>query len=367
MIYFSYDVIDHDHSLITQLFRIWKQTKMMRVRYIHIGLLVIVVSTCMLTVRFVLAYLHVDTLPRDMTTLQCPSVFKPLLNYPRFQQEAEVPSRNDRTDYNILILTPFASSAWRLGQYLKLLCTLTYPHKRISVALGHDAGVGLNMTRTFEMALDTLRPYFRRVTFYELEQPPSNISHRQRHDKPVQRMRRRHLAQSRNELLSRAMMGDHDWVLWLDVDLGLIPPDLIQLLLSPNQPIVTPACVQYEPFRTYDRNTWRETARSRDHIAEQKAIYGEDFLMMEYTKETLRNRLVDLRHEGTVVPVDGVGGCCLLINASCHRQGLIFPPFVFDSHIETEGLAKMAAKMGFPVYGLPFVQVFHDMVGMYEK
>jgi hypothetical protein len=76
--------------------------------------------------------------------------------------------------------------------------------------------------------------------------------------------------------------------------------------------------------------------------------------------ESKRTRLVDLRKEGKVVPIDGVGGCALLVEASCHRNGLVFPSFVFESHIYAEGLAKMATKMGYPIYGLPFVQVFYQ-------
>ena len=169
---------------------------------------------------------------------------------------------------------------------------------------------------------------------------------------------------SRNELLFRALRDEHDRVIWIDVDMEYIPPNLIQLLLSPNQPIVAPVCAINKPYDTYDRNTWRETNKSRAHIEQQKAKYGDDFVMIE-PSITLRKHLAALRDEGAVVQLDGIGGCALLVNASCHRQGLIFPTFSFDSHVETEGLAKMATKMGIPLHGLPNVQVFHDMRNLY--
>lgn len=58
--------------------------------------------------------------------------------------------------------------------------------------------------------------------------------------------------------------------------------------------------------------------------------------------------------------LDGVGGCVLLVVAGHHRQGLNFPGYVFDNHIETEALAKMAQKMGLSVCGLPYLQVIHS-------
>jgi len=81
--------------------------------------------------------------------------------------------------------------------------------------------------------------------------------------------------------------------------------------------------------------------------------------MLEGYRPTKRLFLNDLKLESDLVHIDGVGGCVLLIAAELHRAGLIFPPFVFDHHIETEGLAKMAARMGVKLYGLPSVNIIH--------
>jgi len=78
-----------------------------------------------------------------------------------------------------------------------------------------------------------------------------------------------------------------------------------------------------------------------------------------YNARSRRQFLNDLKTESDLVFVDGVGGCVLLIAAHLHRSGLVFPPFIFDHHIETEGLAKMAARMGVKLYGLPSVNVIH--------
>jgi len=84
-----------------------------------------------------------------------------------------------------------------------------------------------------------------------------------------------------------------------------------------------------------------------------------DALMIEGHRATKRRYLNDLKGEADLVRLDGVGGCVLLVAAELHRSGLVFPPFVFDHHIETEGLAKMAARMGVTLYGLPSVNVIH--------
>ena len=304
--------------------------------------------------------------PAETKIMQCPSNYIVRLDSHNFTQTGATPSKNNRTDYNIVIVTPFADKTKRLKKFFQLLCSLTYPHERISVAIGQDAGASQEGEWAgVDDVMKALYPSFRDVTLYHLETKISNISHSLRQDVDVQPKRRMHMALSRNELLFRAVKDHHDWVIWLDVDLEYIPPNLVQLLLSPNEVIVTPACVQYRPFETYDRNIWRETPSSLQYVEKMRKSMGDGFVMIE-RKGSLRKRLVDIRDEGKVVSVDGVGGCCLLVNTNCHRQGLNYPSYAFQSHVETEGFAKMASKMGYPIFGLPYVQVFHDMVGIHD-
>ena len=308
-----------------------------------------------------------DTIDLGLDVIEmpkCPAEYLGQLDDHNFTHISASPSRNNRTDYNIIILTPFADKTKRLKKFIQLLCSLDYPHDRISVALGQDFGVSQEgEVDGVEELLSVMRASFRDVTLYRLENNASKIPHGLRLKPSLQPSRRGHLARSRNELLIRAVKADHDWVIWLDADLEFVPPNLVQLLLAPNEQIVAPACVQYRPFETFDQNLWRETPKSLDFLSKERATKGDDFIMIE-KYHTLRKRLVDIRNEGPVVPIDGVGTCCLLVSASCHRQGLNFPSFAFDSHIESEGLARMATKMGFRIYGLPFVQVFHDMEGI---
>ncbi len=199
----------------------------------------------------------------------------------------------------------------------------------------------------------------------------------------LQRERRSVLAKSRNHLLFRAL-GDEDWVLWLDVDVVEYPPGIIERLLETGKDIVQPNCVREYGGESFDLNAWRDRGRLHLH---------------------------DLRGEGDVVRLDSVGGTMLLVRADVHREGLVFPPYPYRSHLarrrlfpqarqalsalfsrgvegkasklgdsmrnvrrgdilrlaevrsggelETEGLALMAHDMGYQCWGMPNLEIIH--------
>jgi glycosyltransferase involved in cell wall biosynthesis len=161
----------------------------------------------------------------------------------------------------------------------------------------------------------------------------------------IQVERRRVLARSRNHLLSHAL-DDEDWVLWLDVDVVAYPPDIIEQLLSTEKDIVQPHCVLERGGRTFDTNGWRDQGRIH---------------------------LDDLRSKGELVELDAVGGTMLLVRADLHRDGLVFPSFLYGGgsprirrdrpemgEIETEGLGIMAHDMGYHCWGMPNLEIQHD-------
>jgi len=110
-------------------------------------------------------------------------------------------------------------------------------------------------------------------------------------------------------------------VLWLDVDVVEYPDDLIERLLAVGKEIVQPHCVLEPGGATFDTNGWRD--RGRLHLD-------------------------DLRQEGETVPLDAVGATVLLVQADLHRDGLVFPPYLYGrespwmrpgrGEVETEGL-----------------------------
>ncbi|XP_071177890.1 uncharacterized protein [Mytilus edulis] len=199
---------------------------------------------------------------------------------------------------------------------------------------------------------------FRNISFYHFDIDQQVIGDWGNiHQRNQQYKRRQHLAKARNLLLKNAL-SDQDYVLWIDSDIGDLPQDIIQQLLFAKKDIVNPSCLfkQGRTVRNYDKNICRETPLSLEKQREMPANY----LVLEGYGSTSRIYLPDLRGEGRIVPLDGVGDCTLLLRAKCRREGLDFPETLFDNHNETEGLDKKAKTMGFSVYGMPFVEVFHS-------
>ncbi|XP_033747669.1 mannan polymerase II complex anp1 subunit-like [Pecten maximus] len=258
----------------------------------------------------------------------------------------------------VVILTPIHNSEKSLMNYVREINHLSYPHHLISVVFGEDGSHDGTLTVAHEVAKDLKDFGFKRTEVLHF-----NISGQvgggwgDIHHILVQYKRRKHLAQARNLLLKGGLKNE-DYVLWIDSDVGSMPSDLIEQLMYADKDIVTPLCLFSSGGvdRVYDKNTWRET---EDSLRNQKTLKPFELVVEGYST-TLRLYLSDLRAEGRVVPIDGVGGCSLLIKAECHRKGLIFPEEIYDHHIETEGLSKMAKNMSFGVYGLPFVLVYHS-------
>ena len=240
----------------------------------------------------------------------------------------------------VLILTPLKDAAPHLATYVRLLASLTFPHRQIS--LGFLEGDSQDDTARCLLAeLGRLRRKFAAADLWQRDFGFMLPEGMHRSDQRIQPMRRSVLARARNHLLSHALR-DQDWVLWLDVDLAFYPPDIIERLLDAGKKIVQPHCVLDFGGPTFDQNAWRDKGRYH---------------------------LDDLRDEGSVVPLDAVGGTMLLVRADLHRDGLIFPPYPYrpghprargeEGELETEGLGLMAADMGETCWGFPHLEIVH--------
>jgi hypothetical protein len=240
----------------------------------------------------------------------------------------------------VLILTPLKDAAPHLATYLRLLSSLTYPHRKISLGfLESDSRDATAPRLTAE--LRRLRREFAAADLWRHDFGFVLPQGMHRSDPRIQPERRAVLARARNHLLSHALR-DQDWVLWLDVDLIFYPTDIIERLIDVGRNIVQPHCVLDFGGPTFDQNAWRDKGRYH---------------------------LDDLRDEGTIVPLDTVGGTMLLIRADLHRDGLIFPPFPYrpghprargeEGELETEGVGLMAADMGETCWGLPHLEIIH--------
>ena len=308
----------------------------------------------------------INDINRDVTPEvdpTCPGEFQ--LDYDifrfldRIQHRSLYNSTDDKRIYNekIVILTPVSNAGKMLGHYFNLLCSLNYPHELISIGLGEDT----SKDETLELAVyyqRKLRRHFRRIDVHHFSVDLKGEPMYSRHDKEWQLKRRSHLALARNQLITYALR-DENYVFWLDVDVKYIPPDIIQHLLSAHADVVAAPCYNTQKdgsLRNYDLNSWQETEESRKYLAQ----VPKDFLMLEGYDHSRRRMLADIKDGGLVVDLDGVGGCTLLVRAQCHREGLVFPTSLFQNHIETEGLAKLAKEMRYTVRGLPFVTVVHS-------
>ena len=246
----------------------------------------------------------------------------------------------ENTGPRVLILTPVKDAAHTLPTYFDLLYRLTYPRKLISLGFlesdSEDGTLELLRKRQPRLHYDFRRAlYWKRDFSYRI---PVGMD---RHEESIQIERRRVLALSRNHLLFHAI-DDEDWVLWMDADLRDYPPDIIERLLAVGKDIVQPHCVVEYGGPTYDANAWTDHGR--------------------YHMDEMRDQ--DLVHLHTV------GGTMLLIKADLHRDGLVFPPFLYGlenplirpgrGEIETEGLGILAHDMGVEPCGLPNLEIRHQ-------
>lgn len=283
----------------------------------------------------------------------------PFLNESITYQYLNIPKRD--YNYKIVILTPVCDVAHLIKGYALELSKLDYPHELISVYFGEDS----SSDRTFDMARIMAYDLRTKYGFSDARAFHLNTTGGVHgtwvdvHDKSSQFERRSHLAKARNLLLKKSLsIGNFDYVLWIDSDVKTLSKDLIQQLLYAKSDVVAPSCLfeQGRHKKVFDKNSWRETPTS---ISDQRRL-PDDVLIVEGYSHTYRIYLADLKPEGRVVSLDGVGGCVLLVKGSCHRKGLTFPEKVYSHHIETEGLAKLATDMGYSVKGMPWVEILHN-------
>lgn len=247
----------------------------------------------------------------------------------------------------ILVLTPVKQAAEHLPRYFEALAALNYPAELLS--LGMLEGDSADGTYDLIAArLPELRARYRRVSVVQWHsgfQIPDGVP---RWAPPFQLPRRIVLAKARNRLLKSAL-EDEDWVLWLDVDVTEYDANILDLLLAVGKDIVSPHCVTEPGGPTFDWNAWREHGRVR---------------------------MDALRGGPDLVRLDAVGGTMLLIRADLHREGLVFPPYLYGrpnrfardpspftergpGEVETEGLGMMAMDMGYQCWGMPNLEIVH--------
>lgn len=248
----------------------------------------------------------------------------------------------------ILILTPIKDAATYVDSYFEGLQNLTYAKKLISIGILESDSID-GSDEVFSKACAVNKSEFREIRFFKKDfgfRMPADIP---RWEPMIQFRRRVILARCRNHLLFHAL-DDEDWVLWLDVDVIQYPQDIIQRLLSFGKDILQPHCVKMPGGPSFDHNAWRDHGQMH---------------------------MDSMRNGDELVLLDAVGGTMLMVRADCHRDGLIFPPFLYgkrnskvrersdiflpgeEGEVETEGLGILAADMRIQCWGLPNLEIIH--------
>ena len=261
----------------------------------------------------------------------------------------------------ILILTPMKDAEAHLDIYFQGLERLNYPKELFSIGI-LEGDSSDHTYRALQKRLPQLQQQFQNATILQKDFGFKLPKDTYRWDTHIQIQRRANIAKSRNYLLFSALT-DEDWVLWLDVDVTEYPLDTIEQLLATGKDIVHPNCVKQYGGASYDQNAWYDKGKRHLH---------------------------DLRKEGTLARLHSVGGTMLLIRADLHREGLIFPTFLYGKknrlirrsngfypqkkwfsywmnrlrgkycgEIETEGLGVMAYDMGYECWGMPNLEIRH--------
>ncbi|KAF3191909.1 Golgi mannosyltransferase complex subunit [Orbilia oligospora] len=271
----------------------------------------------------------------------------------------------------LLILTPLARF---YDEYFDNLLKLNYPRNLIDLGfITPKTHAGNIATLKLQDALRKVqhgpkKSRFNKITILRQDfGTPTGQSEKERHAMNAQKDRRASMARARNSLVFTTLNPTISWVLWLDSDIIETPPSLFQDLAKHNKQVIVPNCFQrYKENgvwkeRPYDFNSWQD---SETALNLGKTMKDDEILLEGYAEMPTYRALMAYQRDGKAdkhveMLLDGVGGTALLVKASIHRDGAMFPTFPFYHLIETEGFAKMVRRLGHQPYGLPNYLVYH--------
>ncbi len=270
------------------------------------------------------------------------------------QTQLHPPSGHLQSDGTVLVLIPTRDAPQSLQRCFELLLALDHPRNKLHVWFGHgDSG---------DPTADVLAEFVKRhkTDFASLGVVQTNrnaprYERRKRWRVRLQRSRRAWMAKARNGLLDQTLTLCHDWVLWIDTDVISYPKDIIRRLIASKGRIVVPNCVLVPSGPSFDLNSFLTVSQPN---REELFRYITNGLLQPPKDWWPRRHLDDLRYLDAV-PLDGVGGMMLLVDADCHRAGLRFPEIPYRHLIETEGFGMIARDLGITPIGLPNVEIRH--------
>lgn len=254
---------------------------------------------------------------------------------------------------NIAILVPIREASQHLSGFLAAIQQLTIPKERIKLVFCEGDSCDDTYERLIQLT-EPLRPLYREIIILQ-KNTGSRFDLSKRWIPSAQRARRAGIANVRNHLIDNGLDLSDDWALWIDVDVWKFPENIVEQLLGAKARIVTPNCVIQSGGPSFDFNSFASKPIRRDYRYFRMIRDG---LFQPPANYPLRLKLSDLRHSDQV-PLDGVGGTMLLVDATLHRGGLRFPELPYDHLIETEAFGRLANDCGITPIGLPRVEILH--------
>ena len=254
---------------------------------------------------------------------------------------------------NLAILVPLRDAAEHIAPFLSAIQALDYPRERVKLVFCEgDSQDG--SWDVLQAAVEPLRAGFRDIVLLQ-QRVGTKFEREERAKRRLQRKRRSGLAKVRNHLIRHGLDDNDDWALWIDIDVWKFPADIVRTLVATGHRIVVPNCVKVAGGDSFDLNSFATKGSERDYRYYRSTIGG---LYQPPPEFFHRLYLSDVRHLDKIA-LDGVGGTMLLVDASLHRGGLVFPEVPYRDYVETEGFGVLAKDLGVVPVGLPRVEIFH--------
>lgn len=256
----------------------------------------------------------------------------------------------------VLILSLFMNCEIRLARYFRLLTSLDYDKKLISLGILEGDSKNDECNRNILSNISYWKEYYHEILYYRKNIRDSSnndvVKMSNRHDRELQYERRRGIAILRNEY--------DDFVLWLDSDLYNYNEDVLKDLLMVNKDIVTAHCVLPDSMRDYDLNSWKYNEIFIKYLNE---LNDSNYLVVQGygIGGSYINDIIDRsnKDKNYLVEIDSVGGTMLLVKNVVHNSKIKFAEELYKHWIETEGFGMIAHDRGYKMYALPNVYIYH--------
>lgn len=254
---------------------------------------------------------------------------------------------------NIAILVPVRDASQHLAGLLAAIDKLEVSKERVKLVFCEGDSRDDTYERLVQVT-DPLRPFYREILLLR-KVAGTRFDRSRRWRSSIQRSRRAGIARVRNHMIDHGLNDTDDWALWIDADVWSFPKDIVAQLMEAKARIVVPNCVVKPGGPSFDHNSFASKPVRRDHRYYRLI---KDGIFQPPTDYPFRLKLSELRHSDRV-PLDGVGGTMLLVDAALHRGGLRFPELPYDHLIETEAFGRLANHCGITPIGLPRVEILH--------